>query len=195
MPENQTPVKDPKTILIIVLLLAVVVLGILFVTRKPEQQVIYRTDPAQQSQRKSEVTPYVRNEVNNTIAKKWKELNGCYNQFLASEPTPTVTDGKVVVDWQVEADGTPVNPEVVSSEINHPVLEKCLVAQINEWKFPPPPPSGRNEYVVYKFFFKKEVPETQTDTSTPSVKAPVVDSGTNPAVPAPVVPAATNPAQ
>ncbi len=67
----------------------------------------------------------------------------CYTEFLALTPPPKVTDGIISVDWQVNPNGETVSPEVVSSQINHPVLEQCLISRIKTWRFPPPPPDDR----------------------------------------------------
>ncbi len=150
--------ENLKTILIIALLLAVLALLAVIVFRAPQTKVVYQTTPTSQNSersKKSDVSPYVANEVRNTIAKKWKEMNECYNKFLESTPTPKITEGVISVDWQVDADGEVISPEIVTSQIHHPVLEQCLISKIKSWRFPPPPPTGRNAYVLYKFNFKK----------------------------------------
>lgn len=119
---------------------------------------IQKTEPSipietyRNSRNHGESDPYVKNEVNNTIAKNTSKIQACYNKFL--EGKPTVTDGKVVVDWQVEPDGDPYRPEVVQTDFADSSFGKCLVDEIQSWTFPEPP-SGRKTYVFYKFFFKK----------------------------------------
>lgn len=151
------PPQKAKSILIIALMITVVILLLILIFRQPETKVVYQTAPSATDNGKSrnQASPYVQNEVHNTIAKKWKEMNACYKKFLASTPAPEVTDGVIAIDWQVNAEGEPISPELVSSQINHPVLENCLISKIETWRFPPPPPTGRNAYVLYKFNFKK----------------------------------------
>jgi|APSaa5957512622_1039677.scaffolds.fasta_scaffold96215_1 TonB family protein len=156
--KEKMPQEKIKTILIIALLVTVIILLVIILFREPQTKVVYQNNPVSSGDRNargSEVSPYVKNEVRNTIAKKWKEMNDCYNEFLKSTPPPKVTDGMVSLDWQVDSNGEVISPEVVASQINHPVLEKCLVSIVKTWKFPPPPPIGRNAYVLYKFNFKK----------------------------------------
>jgi len=148
-----------KTILIIILLIVIFALLLIIVLREPQTKTVYQPAPTSSTKkkpRKSEVPPYVKNEVRNTITKKWKEMNACYLDFLKSRPVPKVTDGIISVDWQVSPDGEPISPEVVSSQINHPGLEQCLISRIKTWRFPPPPQTGKNAYVLYKFNFKKD---------------------------------------
>jgi len=148
--------QDPKLVIIAALIITVIILSVLLLTKKPETKIIRQVaTPPPNSNQRGEESPYIKNEVRNTIAKKWKELNACYTEFLNADPKPEVTEGQIKVDWQVESDGKVISPEVVTSEINHPVLEQCLIARVQKWKFPPPPPNGQNTYIVYKFFFKK----------------------------------------
>lgn len=144
--------------MIVALLATVIVLLAVIVFRESQTAVVYQTTPRQMengNNRKSDVSPYIKNEVRNTIAKKWKEMNGCYKRFLEVTPPPQTTDGVISIDWQVDADGKALSPEIVNSQINHPVLEACLISKIKTWRFPPPPLTGRNAYVLYKFNFKK----------------------------------------
>ncbi|TGK44686.1 AgmX/PglI C-terminal domain-containing protein [Leptospira andrefontaineae] len=119
---------------------------------------IQRTEPNlpveyyRNSRNQGESDPYIKNEVNNTISKNTGKIQACYNKFLESKPI--ITDGKVVVDWQVEPDGDPYRPEVVQSDFADQSFGECIVAEIKSWNFPEPP-TGRKTYVFYKFFFKK----------------------------------------
>lgn len=158
MNEQQHLQEKIKTILIVALSATALVFLAVIVFREPQTRVVYQTAPVQSEGGrggKSDVSPYVKNEVRNTIAKKWKEMNDCYKRFLEATPPPQTTDGVVSIDWQVDADGKALSPEIVSSQINHPVLEACLISKIKTWRFPPPPLTGRNAYVLYKFNFKK----------------------------------------
>ena len=147
-----------KTILIFILSITVIALLLIIFFREPQTKIVYKTTPANSNKKdssKTEVPPYVKNEVRNTISKKWKEMNACYLEFLNSTPAPEVTDGIISVDWQVSPDGKAISPEVVTSQIRHTGLEQCLISRIKTWQFPPPPLTGKNAYVLYKFNFKK----------------------------------------
>ena len=146
-----------KTIIIVALLITIVVLLSIILFQEQEPKIVYRPAPETESppaDRRSASSDYSKNQVRNTITKKWREMQQCYNQFLASDPKPEKTDGRIKVDWQVTAEGKVISPEIVTSEINHPGLEECLISRIRSWQFPPPP-SGKNTYVVHKFNFKK----------------------------------------
>ena len=146
-----------KNILIVALLITIVVLLSIILLRDDEPQIVYRPTPESEDRpldRRTSSSDYSKNQVRNTITKKWRGMQQCYNQFLASNPKPEVTDGRITVDWQVTAEGKVLSPEVVTSDINNQVLEACLISNIKSWQFPPPP-SGKNTYVEHKFKFKK----------------------------------------
>ncbi|MCP4750804.1 MAG: AgmX/PglI C-terminal domain-containing protein [Proteobacteria bacterium] len=146
-----------KNILIITLLVVIVFLLSIILLRDDEPKIVYRPAPETENRSAdghSNGSAYTRNQVRNTITKKWREMQTCYNRFLDSTPNPEVTDGRIKVDWRVTAEGKMLSPEVVASDLHHAILEGCLLSRIETWQFPPPL-SGRETYVVYKFTFKK----------------------------------------
>ena len=101
---------------------------------------------------KSGKSPYHRIEIKNTMTKYVKPVRDCYNDYL--ESSPEVTDGEIMVDWQIDSDGDVVKAEVVRSGFTGEKLGNCIVGVISSIEFPPPP-SDKNVYADYKFFFKK----------------------------------------
>jgi hypothetical protein len=85
----------------------------------------------------------LKRQVKNTIRKNSGQILICYQNYLnrrsAKKKTELPTDGKAVMDWQIDKNGQGFSPAVVSSDFIDPVLEKDLVDTIRKWSFPPPP--------------------------------------------------------
>lgn len=102
-----------------------------------------------------DVDPYEKNEVKNTILKGAADsIQSCFKSWVHNQSH--FTSGKIIVDWQIQPDGTPLKPEIVSSDISD--INNCVLNSLSSLKFPPPP-TGKPWYVVHKFFFKKEDPQ------------------------------------
>ena len=95
--------------------------------------------------------PYLQNEVKNTIIKGYKDLQGCYKDFLATNPE--VTDGDIKMDWQIETDGDVDSPAVVTSPFREEKFHKCMADKITAWRFPEPPVK---KYVSHTFKFSRQ---------------------------------------
>lgn len=104
--------------------------------------------------RKREEDPYTANEVKNTIIKGYIGVRDCYNVFIDSKPT--VTDGRVMLDWTINSDGEVEKAELVSSEIQNENLTNCMLDVVRKFQFPPPP-GGKPKYIAHKFVLKKDV--------------------------------------
>ncbi len=145
-----------KNLLILILLISNIGL-VLFIILKEEKRYNHSPEvrmlPALAPVDKEGKTPYHYNQVKNTITKKNIEIRTCYNSFLESKPE--LVSGRLIVDWQVNPDGSVKNAELVRSQINSPKLASCLISKINSWSFPPPP-SGRATYVAHTFLFKTQ---------------------------------------
>lgn len=106
----------------------------------------------------SDVDPYEKNEVKNTIIKNAADpIQVCYKEWVKSHPQ--FSAGRVVLDWQIRPDGSVDNPEIVNSEI--PDINSCIIDNIKKLKFPPPP-NDKPYYIVHKFFFKREEPSGES---------------------------------
>lgn len=99
------------------------------------------------------MTPYESNQVRNTIAKNNHKIKDCYDKFV--ETAPKVTDGKVVVDWQIASNGDVIKAEIVSSEIGSDALHSCVTTSIKGWSFPPTLVEA-NIYTSFTFVFKAD---------------------------------------
>ena len=112
----------------------------------PRQQA---SQPPRDSGRR-EADPYLQKQVKNTLTKAQARFRECYTTFLTTEPE--TKSGKVVLDWQVQPDGSVLRPEVVRSELPQATLGGCLRDEVAKLVFPPPP-SGTTRYVEHTFRF------------------------------------------
>jgi hypothetical protein len=99
---------------------------------------------------RSEADPYLQKQVKNTLTKWQSQFRDCYMEFLKTEPK--TKSGKVVLDWQIQPDGSTLRPEVVRSEFPESTLGYCLQQEVAQLAFPPPP-SGTSRYVEHTFRF------------------------------------------
>ena len=115
-----------------------------------------REPPRQQASQQSrdsgrrEADPYLQKQVKNTLTKRQSQFRECYTSFLTTEPE--TKSGRVVLDWQILADGSALRPEVVRSDFPQATLGECLRDEVARMTFPPPP-SGTTRYVEHTFRF------------------------------------------
>ncbi|MGE0762452.1 MAG: AgmX/PglI C-terminal domain-containing protein [Bdellovibrionales bacterium] len=151
-----------QNIIIMVLLGVVIVLLAANLFKAPAVQVVETNTEAEgegskrKNDRGREEDPYIANQVKNTIVKGYVQIRDCYNAFI--DKKPAVTDGKVMIDWNILESGKVEKVELVSSEIPDEELTNCIISKIKDFRFPPPP-SGRSKYVAHKFFLKKDTGE------------------------------------
>ena len=115
--------------------------------REPTRQ--QASQPSRDSGRR-EADPYLQKQVKNTLTKRQSQFRECYTSFLTTEPE--TKSGRVVLDWQVQPDGSVLRPEVVRSELPQATLGECLRDEVARMTFPPPP-SGTARYVEHTFRF------------------------------------------
>jgi|GEM_PF-1498961 len=96
--------------------------------------------------------PYKEIAVNNALRKKAREIQECYNQFLKTNPPKT--DGFVEIDWNILEDGKVKKAELISSDLSADSLNQCVIQIVASIEFPPPP-TGLQTYMTYKYNFKK----------------------------------------
>lgn len=94
--------------------------------------------------------PYERS-VKNQILKVYPEISGLYKKFLAKNPV--VKKGNIVVDFTIDTDGKPLNPQVVASDFNDPELSKGIISVIVKITFPEP---VTKRYITHTFSFREE---------------------------------------
>lgn len=99
-------------------------------------------------------TSYERNEIKNTIVKNAPTIQECYKALLARDAD--FPDGTVKIDWQISPEGKASKASVIQSQYKDLDFEKCLIAKINEWVFPPPP-NQSPYYAAHVFRFKASV--------------------------------------
>lgn len=99
--------------------------------------------------------PYLTGAVHNTIRKKFKDLQGCFLEYIKKNPRYDGSLKTVHLDWQISPAGKVVKPEVVDSDAGDDAFSGCLAQKIQSYEFPPPP-TERNFYVEHFFRFKKE---------------------------------------
>ena len=115
-----------------------------------------REQPRQRASQQSrdsgrrEADPYLQKQVKNTLIKAQARFQECYTTFLTTEPE--TKSGKLVLDWQIQADGSVLRPEVVRSEFPQARLDECLLDEMRKIEFPPPP-AGAARYVEHTFRF------------------------------------------
>lgn len=164
-PEQKPPTQwSQQTIVTVALLSVVIILLTLNLFRTPAVQVVAPQDGYddggsrgdKKTERGRDEDPYVANQVKNTIVKGYVQIRDCYNVFV--DKNPAVTDGKIMIDWNIKPDGTVEKVELVSSEIPDDELPKCMIEKISKFEFPPPP-AGRTKYVAHKFLLRKDTGE------------------------------------
>ena len=115
-----------------------------------------REPPRQQASQQSrdsgrrEADPYLQKQVKNTLTNRQSQFRECYTSFLTTEPE--TKSGRVVLDWQILADGSALRPEVVRSDFPQATLGGGLRDEVAKLVFPPPP-SGTTRYVEHTFRF------------------------------------------
>ena len=75
------------------------------------------------------------------------ELRACYEKELAK--TKGIS-GRIVVNWEIEAQGSVSKAEVKESTVGNSDLESCFTESIKFWRFPAPK-GGQNVKVDYPF--------------------------------------------
>ncbi|MEM7183718.1 MAG: AgmX/PglI C-terminal domain-containing protein [Spirochaetota bacterium] len=150
---------DNKSILVFVLSLTLILsVGFFFYNSHQQQQMYLRTMQGIQynlskSQGKRKYKdPYKSIAVNNTLRKKARTVQECYNRFVAEGHNKS--DGFVEIDWIILPDGSVKKAEKIASNLQSKNLSNCILAMIQKTIFPPPP-SGLETYMTYKYIFKK----------------------------------------
>lgn len=75
------------------------------------------------------------------------ELDSC----ATWSPGGAAVRGWALLDWSIQANGKPVQLQVIQSTLNAPLFEACLLRQMGFWRFPPP--AEGNRHVRQQLFF------------------------------------------
>ncbi|OGG99126.1 MAG: hypothetical protein A2600_04955 [Candidatus Lambdaproteobacteria bacterium RIFOXYD1_FULL_56_27] len=97
--------------------------------------------------------PYLSGPVKNAILKAAPSLQQCYLDLLKTKPS--VTSGKLHLDWQINKEGKVLEAGVVQNQLENKAFGDCVVQKIAGLHFPPPP-FGQTKYVEHSLFFKDE---------------------------------------
>jgi hypothetical protein len=76
-------------------------------------------------------------------------MQNCYERALVKNPN---LEGKIVLSWDVELNGSVAEVEVESNTLQDPEVTRCLSARPATWKFPKPV-DGKPMRVSYPFVF------------------------------------------
>lgn len=82
------------------------------------------------------------------------EIRGCYVRELSKLEKGKKLEGKVVVSWEIAAQGVARNVKIKSSSLNSPVIESCIRERLASWIFPNPP-AGTVAEVSYPFLLSQ----------------------------------------
>ncbi|MNK83415.1 hypothetical protein D3C87_1032280 [compost metagenome] len=97
-----------------------------------------------------------KNMVLTTISSNYPELKGCYHQGLKKD---SEMKGKVVMTWDLDAEGKVFAADVENSQLKNKSVEECLVKKFSQWQFPKHAKiQGSTSRMTYTFHF---VPENQ----------------------------------
>ena len=83
------------------------------------------------------------------------EIRGCYNRELNRLEKGDRLEGKVVVSWEIVAQGVAKNVRIKSSTLGNPNVENCIRQRLASWSFPEPP-VGLTAEVSFPFYLRPE---------------------------------------
>lgn len=90
-------------------------------------------------------------DVIRVVRTHMKTLQDCYKQELKADSN---LKGKIIVRFMINPDGVVTSASVVSSTLNNPRMENCIIARVKRWKnFPPCDSSFGNMTYRQKFSF------------------------------------------
>ena len=98
------------------------------------QQPVSHTDPIQIGS--DPVLEGVAGDPNLDVVRSHRpEIERCRADAVAARRVPV---GKLILKWQIAADGRVASAETVSDETKDPTLAGCILARLRTWQFPRP---------------------------------------------------------
>lgn len=95
-----------------------------------------------------------KNMVLSTISANYPELKTCYHQGLKKDSD---MKGKVVITWDLDAEGNVFAADVENSQLKNKSVEDCLVKKFSGWQFPKHAKiQGSTSRMTYTFHFVPE---------------------------------------
>ena len=92
-------------------------------------------------------------DVIRVVRSHTRSLQDCYKQVLKNNPS---LKGKIVVRFEIDQNGVVINSSLVSSTINNPRMENCILMRVKHWRdFSSCDPSFGNITYRQKFSFGK----------------------------------------
>ena len=96
--------------------------------------------------------PYLAGPLKNTLRKNASALQQPWLQYL--NEASAKPEGRIELDWHVDAEGKPSRVSVISSDFQNSQFESGLMRVIEQMSFPPAGQAQR--YVSHTFVFKRE---------------------------------------
>lgn len=150
-----------KNVSIIVLVLIVgFLLGKIWSTSNNPVKIV--TNSTEKSNRRSsgkqEESPYEKNIVKPFMLKKAANpIQNCYKDMIKKNPQ-AFAEGTIEISFSIQRDGKVKHAMVTTNELKSKELEDCIVLNVGQVEFPPPP-GGEDYFLSHKFIFKKENPK------------------------------------
>jgi len=91
----------------------------------------------------------------NQVAKQFlPSIKGLYNKYLKNDPS---LQGKVTVRFEIKADGTIGEINIIYSDIPIPEFQDDLLRRIKRWQFPPIKEDEGSLFVTYPIIFEPAI--------------------------------------
>jgi hypothetical protein len=72
--------------------------------------------------------------IGDVVRRHASTVRNCYEKGLADDPTLT---GTIEVAWRIQVDGKVSGVSILGGTGRNPAAERCLMAEIPRWEFPP----------------------------------------------------------
>lgn len=118
-------------------------------TTSIERNVHFEAVPSSDSDKLAETSKISRirsaQDVLKIVRNHTRALQDCYKQELKYDPT---IKGKITVRFIIDPDGVVTNASIVTSTLNSPRMEQCILTRVKGWRdFPPcDPETGEKTY-------------------------------------------------
>ena len=131
--------------------------------RAPEQRVVEISPPLQPAVGRRPVAPAgaTNADIDRVIRAHAGAFRACYQQHAGAS-------GKIVVSFDIDADGRVLDPSIASSTMNDDAVQRCIVREVAALAFPA---SGGLTHVDYPFAYYAPVAKTVAPPPSPSPPA------------------------
>lgn len=94
--------------------------------------------------------------IRRVIRSNKHELQGCYERALNTLEKGRKLEGKIVLSWEIVANGHARNVKVKSSNLGNSQVENCIRDRLASWTFPDPPPGLTAVVEAYPFVLNQQ---------------------------------------